>query len=67
MSDASAAAAALFGVIAIIFVLVPGVNYYASMLGPRERRLPEWWGRLWFLGFAAIMFYLACHHFLTKR
>jgi hypothetical protein len=66
MSDASAAAAAVFGLLAIIFVFVPG-DYYPSMMGPAKRKLPKWWGRLWFIGFAVVMFFLSLHHFLSRK
>jgi hypothetical protein len=66
MSDASAIGAAFLGSLAVLFVLISG-EYYPSMMGPGQRKLPKWWGRLWFLGFAAIMFYLALHHFFGKK
>lgn len=67
MTDVSAIAAALFGLLAILLMLMPGGKYYARMIGTGKKELPKWWGRLWFLGFAAVMFYLALNHFLGKK
>ncbi len=67
MSDASAATAAFFGLLAIFFVLLPDTKYYTRMIGTGKKDLPKWWGRIWFLSFAAIMFYLSLRHFLTRR
>jgi len=67
MTNASAVTAAFFGLLAILFVLIPDVKYYARMIGKGKKDLPNWWGRLWFLGFAAIMFYLSLRHFLLHK
>jgi hypothetical protein len=67
MTDASAAAMAFFGLVAVLFVLIPGTEYYARMIGTGKEKLPNWWGRLWFLGFAAIAFYLSLRHFLMHK
>jgi len=66
MTDATAAAMAFFGLIAVPFGLFSD-NFYSSMFGPRRKTVPKWWGRLWFLGFAAIMFYLSLRHFLMRK
>jgi len=67
MSDASAATMAFFGIVAILFVLIPDVKYYARTIGTGKKELPKWWGRLWFLGFAGVMLYLSLRHFLLHK
>lgn len=65
MTDTSAVAAAFFGLMAVLFGLISD-EFYPSMLGPGRKKLPKWWGRLWFLGFAGIMFALSAHHFFVS-
>jgi hypothetical protein len=68
MTDAAAIAAVLFGSMAVVFGLFSN-SFHASIRAgdPGKKRLPKWWGRLWFLGFATVMFYLALNHFLGKK
>jgi hypothetical protein len=68
MNDTGAATMIGLGLFALLFLFVGG-EYYASMVGPIGKRkpLPKWFGRLWFLAFALIMFYFGITHFLKKR
>ncbi|MGA2430831.1 MAG: hypothetical protein ABSH13_20210 [Candidatus Acidiferrum sp.] len=66
MTDASAAIAGFFGIVAVLFGLFSD-DFYPSMMGPAAKKLPKWFGRSWFFGFAAIMFGVALRHFLAKR
>ena len=67
MTDASAVVAAFFGLLAIFFVFLPGTKYYPRMIGRGKKELPKWYGRLWFLGFAAIALYLSLRHFMMHK
>jgi hypothetical protein len=66
MTDVSAATAGFFGFVALLFGLFSD-DFYPSMMGPAIKKLPKWFGRLWFFGFAAIMLCISLRHFLAKR
>jgi hypothetical protein len=55
----------IFGVMAVLFGILSDRFYSSIKLGSGESKVPKWFGRLWCLGFAGIMFYLSVHHFVT--
>lgn len=66
MTDASAATIGFFALVAAVFGIFSD-DFYASMIGTHGKRVPKWFGRLWFFGFAAIMLYLSLSHFLQPK
>jgi hypothetical protein len=67
MSDTTAITMLLFGLVALVFELL-GQGYYSSIkVGSGESKVPKWFGHLWFIGFAGIIFYMSIHHFASGR
>jgi hypothetical protein len=67
MTDASAVAAGFFALVATVFGIFSDDFYASSGAGAQGKRVPKWFGRLWFFGFAAIMLYLSLSHFLQHK
>jgi hypothetical protein len=66
MTDAGAATATFFGVIALLVGLF-GKDFYPALVRTGKTKMPTWLGRLWFLVFAGIMFYLSAAHFVRRH
>ena len=63
MTDASAVTAGFFALVAAVFGIFSD-DFYASIgAGTHGKKVPKWFGRLWFFGFAPIMLYLSLNHF----
>jgi succinate dehydrogenase hydrophobic anchor subunit len=67
MTDASAAAMAFFGFVAVLFPLFANEYSLGNRAGAKGNKIPKRFGQIWFLAFASIIFYLALHHFLAKH
>jgi hypothetical protein len=65
MTDVSAAVMTLFGLVAAIFGAFSD-DFYASMMGPKKKKLPKWFGKLWFFGFSVIMLCVALSHWIWR-
>jgi hypothetical protein len=66
MSDAAAATAAFFGFLGLVVGLF-GKSFYPGLVRTGKTKIPTWSGRLWFLSFAATMFYMSLNHFLSRH
>jgi hypothetical protein len=67
MTDASAVTAGFFALVAAVFGIFSDDFYASSGAGAQGKRVPKWFGRLWFFGFAVIMLYLSLSHFLQRK
>jgi hypothetical protein len=67
MTDASAVTVDFFALVAAVFGIFSDDFYASRRAGTHGKRVPKWFGRLWFFGFAAIMLYLSLSHFLQPK
>jgi hypothetical protein len=66
MTNSGAVTMIGLGLFALVFAIISD-NFYPSMIGGGKKPIPKWFGRLWCLVFAAIMFYFGLAHLLRKH